>query len=75
MNKKNNQKTQICEHCGKKISGDDVRYFDGQILCVDCLDSQTTFCTHCGERIWRDDNEGTLSMPLCGRCYGDYYTT
>ena len=69
------KENQICELCGKKISGDDVRYFKGQVICVDCLDSNTTFCTHCGERIWRDDNEGTLSMPLCRRCYDDYYTT
>ena len=71
----NSKKIQVCEHCGKEITGDEVRYFKGQVICVDCLDSHTTFCTHCGERIWRDDNEGTLSMPLCRRCYGDYYTT
>ena len=70
-----NKEVQICKHCGKEISGDECRYFDGQVLCADCLDSQTTFCSHCGERIWNYSNIGTLSMPLCQRCYDDYYTT
>ena len=70
-----NEKIQICDHCGKEISNDDVRYFDGKFVCTDCLDSQTIFCSHCGERIWNDKNEGTLSMPLCRRCYSDYYTS
>ena len=78
MNKKKantNEEIKVCEHCGKEISGDDVRYFDGEVLCTDCLDSQTTFCSHCGERIWRDNNEGTSSFPLCEHCYDNYYTT
>ena len=70
-----NEKTQICQHCGKEISGDDIRYFDNQILCVSCLDSQTIFCSHCGERIWNDNNVGTLDTPLCQCCYDNYYTT
>ena len=70
-----NGKIHICQHCGNEISGDDVRYFDHQILCVDCLDSQTICCSHCGERIWNDNNVGTLDTPLCQSCYDNYYTT
>ena len=45
---------QSCGCCGKEISSDDVRYFDGEVLCVNCLNSYTTLCSHCGERIWND---------------------
>ena len=66
---------QSCGCCGKEISGDDVRYFDGEVLCVNCLDSYTTLCSHCGERIWNDNNDGSDEMPLCENCYNDYYAT
>ena len=64
-----------CKHCGKEISGDECRYFDGAVLCMDCLDNETVFCAHCGERIWTDDNAGSAEVPLCQECYDDSYTT
>lgn len=70
-----NKKIKICQQCGKEIAGDDIRYFDGKILCSDCLDSETTFCHHCGERIWHEDNVGTLDTPLCQGCYDNFYAT
>ena len=42
MNK--NKEIKVCDQCGKEITGDDVRYFDGQILCTDCFDNLTTLC-------------------------------
>lgn len=72
---KDNKDIQVCEHCGREISDDDIRYFDGQVLCVDCLDNQTIFCSHCGERIWNDNNAGTFDTPLCQCCYDNNYTT
>lgn len=70
-----NEEIQICEHCNTEISGDDVRYFDGQVLCIDCLDNQTTFCSHCGERIWHDNNVGTVNLPYGHNNLSSHYST
>ena len=64
-----------CSFCGAILSEDEYHYFDGRILCEDCLDDHTTICDCCSERIWRDNAEGDEYINLCYRCYENHYTT
>lgn len=64
-----------CSFCGASLAEDEYHYFDGRILCEDCLDDHTTICDHCSERIWRDNAEGDEYINLCYRCYENHYTT
>lgn len=68
------EKTRICEHCGREIQGDGYEIFNGEILCTSCFENETIVCSHCGERIWRDDNAGNSNIILCRNCYDDHYT-
>ena len=53
----------ICENCGCVIDTDDYSEVNGQVICYDCIESETTLCDCCGTRIFNDD------------VYGDDYTT
>ena len=64
-----------CSICGAVLSEDESNYFDGRILCEDCLDDHTAICDCCSERIWRDNSEGDEYVLLCYRCYENHYTT
>ena len=68
------ERTFICDNCGKKLPVSQCREFDGQTLCLHCFEENTSVCVHCGGRIWNDDNEGTSETPLCHSCYDRYYT-
>lgn len=64
-----------CSICGALLSEDEYHYFDGRILCEDCLDNYTTVCDCCCERIWRDNSEGDDYIILCYHCFENHYTT
>lgn len=66
---------EICESCGHAYPPGELIYFDGSLLCPDCLDDSTLICTECGDRIWRDANAGDEETPLCQDCYDRYYLT
>lgn len=64
-----------CEHCGCTLdTEDDGAWFDGVLLCEDCLDEETRICDCCGRRIWNDDDEGDEDITLCERCRNNYYS-
>ena len=65
----------ICSICGARIAEGEYNYFDGQILCDDCLEQHTTVCDCCSTRIWNDHAEGDAYITLCYRCYENHYTT
>lgn len=65
----------ICSICGARIAEGEYNYFDGQILCDDCLEQHTTVCDCCSNRIWNDHAEGDQFITLCYRCYENHYTT
>ena len=64
-----------CRRCGRELPVDQQVRFDGQELCMECLEENTVLCRHCGERIWTGDNAGTDAHPLCQDCYDDHYTS
>lgn len=64
-----------CDCCGKEYLSNELKEFDGQLLCPTCLQEKTVVCYNCGERIWRDDNEGDSQIPLCQACYDRYYVS
>ena len=64
----------ICSGCGREFVPEDIRYFNDEAYCEECLRRVTTTCFECGERIYRYDSVGgDSSRPLCERCYDDYY--
>lgn len=64
----------LCSLCGKELTRETSKEFDGQILCEDCFDNQTTTCDCCGGRIWNDDVQGDSNTALCNNCYEYNYT-
>ena len=62
-----------CAICGRACATEEVRSFDGRLLCPECLEEQTVLCCCCGVRIWRADNAGTEAIPLCQTCCDDHY--
>lgn len=62
-----------CSHCGQVLEVERLVPFRDELLCPDCLDSQTVLCSHCGERIRISENSGSDSTPLCEDCYDDHY--
>ena len=65
----------VCSICGCLLSEENTHEFDGEIMCDNCLDTNTVLCDHCGHRIWRDNAEGDSSITLCQRCYDNHYTS
>ena len=65
----------VCSICGCLLSEENTHEFDGEIMCENCLDTNTVLCDHCGHRIWRDNAEGDSSITLCQRCYDNHYTS
>lgn len=64
-----------CEICTRELPPDQLYPFDGQTLCLSCLDTHTLLCSRYGTRLWSDDNNGTAETPLCQSCYEEYYAT
>jgi len=64
----------ICSVCGAEITEETANEFDGQIICDDCLNSETTTCDCCGERIYRGEAQGNSRITLCDNCYEYNYT-
>ena len=65
----------VCSVCGAKLTEENAKEFDGQIMCESCLDEKTVLCDNCQERIWREDAEGDSNYVLCHHCYEYSYTT
>ena len=65
----------ICAQCGSHVPEPEFYTFDGQSLCLRCLEENTVLCRECGERIWQEDNAGTDHTPLCQNCYDERYTS
>ena len=59
----------VCSVCGTKLTEENAKEFDGQIMCESCLDEKTVLCDNCQERIWREDAEGDSNYTLCSHCY------
>lgn len=65
----------VCSVCGARLTEENAKEFDGQIMCESCLDEKTVLCDNCQERIWREDAEGDSNYVLCHHCYEYSYTT
>lgn len=65
----------VCSVCGAKLTEENAKEFDGQIMCEHCFDEETTICDNCGQRIWESDSEGDSNHTLCSHCYEYSYTT
>lgn len=65
----------ICAQCGIQVPESELYTFDGQALCLHCLEENTVLFRECGIRIWREDNAGTEDISLCQRCYDEHYTS
>ena len=68
------QETVFCSQCGITFEQEELTEFDGESLCVECLDNHTFLCDCCHERFWNDDQSGDYDTPLCEGCYDSYYT-
>lgn len=66
--------TFVCSHCGRVYDADDMREFDEEELCPDCLDELTVVCERCGARIRTENMADCNDMHLCIRCYDNFYT-
>ena len=66
---------ETCDSCGQALPRDQLKNFDGQLLCPECMERSTVLCNNCGTRIWKDENAGTEDEPLCQHCYDRYYVT
>ena len=65
--------TQTCSHCGCTAEG--LTEFEGQPLCLDCLEDLTTVCVDCGGRFWRRNCCGNdEGAPVCYDCFRNNYT-
>lgn len=64
----------ICSSCGRALTEDNTKEFDGLIMCESCFDTNTITCDCCGNRIWSEDVQGDDNISLCNRCYDNYYT-
>ena len=53
-----------CEKCGIKVFEDDVVYFDGQFICVDCY-SEIDNCDYCNEKVNEIDRVDTVEKTFC----------
>lgn len=72
------EKTIICDRCGKRMWIDDATFdCNGNSYCDDCADIETAICDDCGVRVPHDgcytDESGTC---VCTDCYNnhDWYT-
>lgn len=65
---------EVCSHCGHEFLREELTEFDGELLCQECLSTETSVCEECGRRIWDDDNAGSGSLVLCEHCYENHYT-
>lgn len=70
-----NEERKKCSICGESHPVELLTRFDGEWLCINCLNSETVVCSHCDTRIWNDNNSGSDSVPLCENCYCDHYTS
>ena len=68
------EEKKVCTICGAEHPLGALHPFDGQLLCLGCLASETLLCEVCGKRIWQSENEGSQDTPLCIGCYEKYYT-
>ena len=69
------KETLVCSVCGKVLTEETSKSFEGQVMCEHCFDERTTTCDNCGETIWRDNAEGDSNYTLCSDCYEYSYTT
>ena len=64
---------ETCDSCGQTLPREQLKNFDGSLICPECLDRETVLCSHCGTRIWKDENASAEDEPLCQHCYDRYY--
>ncbi len=64
----------LCVFCGKELTEENKKEFDGSTLCEECLEQRTTVCENCGDRIWNDDVQGDGHTLLCNYCYEHHFT-
>ena len=46
------EEKKVCTICGAEYPLGALHPFDGQLLCLGCLASETLLCEVCGKRIW-----------------------
>ena len=63
-----------CSSCGANLTQESMYEFEGQILCINCLDERSVVCDCCGTRLNRDCVDGDDYTTLCNSCYTNYYT-
>lgn len=64
--------TCVCAHCGQPHPLGQLRDFEGQLYCLDCLDELTAICDHCGQRFRRSGMHEEQDMSLCRSCLDEY---
>ena len=60
-----------CEHCGRRISDDEIRWVNDYAYCDECV----TYCEDCQEYVLNDYAQEIDGCYVCDRCleYGEYY--
>ena len=59
----------ICASCGKEIPTSEIKSYDGEFFCPDCM----TECDRCGERLPYGLTYSSVYGRLCDCCYGDLF--
>ena len=62
-----------CTLCGRNLEPEQATLFDGQMLCLSCMEEETVLCESCGTRIWQSNNAGDADLPLCQHCREHLY--
>ena len=67
------KETLVCRFCGKELTQENKKEFDGTTMCEECLEQRTTICAHCRDRVWNDDVRGDANTNLCSYCFEHSY--
>lgn len=70
--------TAVCDICGTRVPLDTTTMVDGEILCDDCLGSNTFECGDCGTRHLLSNTYTVISptggeYDVCSECRSDYW--
>ena len=62
----------LCHHCGESHPISELRDFEGELYCPDCLDLLTVICDCCGQRFSRNNVSQECDLTLCPSCRNSY---
>ncbi len=62
-----------CDCCGSEIAENSGTWEGSDLLCDDCVESNTVTCDHCGDIIWTSDSVSDDDTYLCSDCFDEHY--